>query len=106
MSSDQRIGGGGFSRLPEQFKGYQGFLDTLFGVEGNAESKGTSSLASGLSALMMDTEPGEVRINTAPVSEEEIRLLGASLFEMNNEVRTASPNKRVSLQSTGWIMSL
>ena len=55
---------------------------------------------------MMDTEPGEVRINTAPVSEEEIRLLGASLFEMNNEVRTASPNKRVSLQSTGWIMSL
>ena len=26
------IGGGGFSRLPEQFKGYQGFLDTLFGV--------------------------------------------------------------------------
>ena len=106
LSSDQRIGGGGFSRLPEQFKGYQGFLDTLFGVEGNAESKGTSSLASGLSALMMDTEPGEVRINTAPVSEEEIRLLGASLFEMNNEVRTASPNKRVSLQSTGWIMSL
>ena len=106
LSSDQRIGGGGFSRLPEQFKGYQGFLDTLFGVEGNAESKGTSSLASSLSALMMDTEPGEVRINTAPVSEEEIRLLGASLFEMNNEVRTASPNKRVSLQSTGWIMSL
>ena len=106
LSSDQRIGGGGFSRLPEQFKGYQGFLDTLFGVEGNAESKDTSSLASGLSALMMDTEPGEVRINTAPVSEEEIRLLGASLFEMNNEVRTASPNKRVSLQSTGWIMSL
>ena len=106
LSSDQRMGGGGFSRLPEQFKGYQGFLDTLFGVEGNAESKGTSSLASGLSALMMDTEPGEVRINTAPVSEEEIRLLGASLFEMNNEVRTASPNKRVSLQSTGWIMSL
>ena len=106
LSSDQRIGGGGFSRLPEQFKGYQGFLDTLFGVEGNSESKGTSSLASGLSALMMDTEPGEVRINTAPVSEEEIRLLGASLFEMNNEVRTASPNKRVSLQSTGWIMSL
>ena len=106
LSSDQRIGGGGFSRLPEQFKGYQGFLDTLFGVEGNAESKDTSSLASGLSALMMDTEPGEVRINTAPVSEEEIRLLGASLFEMNNEVRTASPNKRVSVQSTGWIMSL
>ena len=106
LSSDQRIGGGGFSRLPEQFKGYQGFLDTLFGVEGNGESKGTSSLASGLSALMMDKEPGEVRINTAPVSEEEIRLLGASLFEMNNEVRTASPNKRVSLQSTGWIMSL
>ena len=106
LSSDQRIGGGGFSRLPEQFKGYQGFLDTLFGVEGNAGSKGTSSLASGLSALMMDAEPGEVRINTAPVSEEEIRLLGASLFEMNNEVRTASPNKRVSLQSTGWIMSL
>ena len=106
LSSDQRKGGGGFSRLPEQFKGYQGFLDTLFGVEGNAESKGTSSLASGLSAQMMDTEPGEVRINTAPVSEEEIRLLGASLFEMNNEVRTASPNKRVSLQSTGWIMSL
>ena len=106
LSSDQRIGGGGFSRLPEQFKGYQGFLDTLFGVEGNGESKGTSTLASGLSALMMDTEPGEVRINTAPVSEEEIRLLGASLFEMNNEVRTASPNKRVSLQSTGWIMSL
>ena len=106
LSSDQRIGGGGFSRLPEQFKGYQGFLDTLFGVEGNAESKGTSSLASGLSVLMMDTEPGEVRINTAPVSEEEIRLLGASLFEMNNEVRKASPNKRVSLQSTGWIVSL
>ena len=106
LSSDQRIGGGGFSRLPEQFKGYQGFLDTLFGVEGNGESKGTSSLASGLSALMMDKEPGEVRINTAPVSEEEIRLLGASLFEMNNEVRTASANKRVSVQSTGWIMSL
>ena len=106
LSSDQRMGGGGFSRLPEQFKGYQGFLDTLFGVEGNAESKGTSSLASGLSALMMDTEPGEVRINTAPVSEEEIRLLGTSLFEMNNEARTAAPNKRVSLQSTGWIMSL
>ena len=106
LSSDQRMGGGGFSRLPEQFKGYQGFLDILFEVEGNAESKGTSSLASGLSALMMDTEPGEVRINTAPVSEEEIRLLGASLFEMNNEVRTAAPNKRVSLQSTGWIMSL
>ena len=106
LSSDQRKGGGGFSRLPEQFKGYQGFLDTLFGVEGNAESKDTSGLASGLSAQMMDTEPGEVRINTAPVSEEEIRLLGASLFEMNNEVRTASPNKRVSLQSTGWIMSL
>ena len=106
LSSDQRIGGGGFSRLPEQFKGYQSFLDTLFGVEGNTESKGTSSLASGLSAQMMDTEPGEVRINTAPVSEEEIRLLGASLFEMNNEVRTASPNKRVSVQSTGWIMSL
>ena len=106
LSSDQRIGGGGFSRLPEQFKGYQGFLDTLFGVEGNAESKRTSSLASGLSALMVDTEPGEVRINTAPVSEEEIRLLGASLFEMNNEVRTASPNKRVSLQNTGWTVSL
>ena len=87
-------------------KGYQGFLDSLFGVEGNAESNGTSSLASGLSTLMMDKEPGEIRINTAPVSEEEIRLLGASLFEMNNEVRTASPNKRVSLQRTGWIMSL
>ncbi len=106
LSSDQRIGGGGFSRLPEQFKGYQGFLDTLFGAEGNAESQGTSSLASGLSVLMMDKEPGEVRVNTAPVSEEEIRLLGASLFEMNNEVLTASPNKRVSLRSTGWIMSL
>ena len=44
LSTDQRIAGAGFSRLTEQFKGYQVFLDTLFGDEVNAESKGTSSL--------------------------------------------------------------
>ena len=55
---------------------------------------------------MMDTEPGEVRINTAPVSEEEIRSLGSSLFEMNSEVLASSSNKRVSLQRTRWVVSL
>ena len=62
--------GGRFSRLPEQFKGYQGFLDTLFGIENNGESKGTSSLASGIRPND-GQEPGEVRINTAPVSKRK-----------------------------------
>ena len=103
---DQRIAGGSFSRLPEQFKGYQNFLDTLFGLNDISGSRSTSSLESDLSDVAMAAEPEEVRINTAPVSEEEIRSLGSNLFELNNEVLASSSNNRVSLQSTRWIVPL
>ena len=103
---DQRIAAAGFSRLPEQFKGYQTFLDTLFGVNGSTRLKSISSLQADLSAIVMDTEPGEVKINTAPVSEEEIRSLGSSLFDLNKEVLTNAPNRFLSIGSSRWIVSI
>ena len=103
---EQRIARGGFSKLPEQFKGYQNFLDNLFGFNESAASKSISSLDSDLTAVVMDTEPDKFRINIAPVSEEEIRSLGARLFDLDKEVLTNSPNRRLSIGSTRWIVSL